>query len=518
MSKGLRKTLDVMRYFYGVAWEREPGYLFLILARTLVQGFSPLINIMLPKLIIDELLGQRRVPYMAGVVLAIIFLLALAEVARAIIDYYVNRAETRLDLEFERRIGGKVMGLEFQEIENPSTLIQLERARTGMSWYSDGVRGLSLDIGNFFSGLITVSLTLTLLSRLGPVLVALLLALVGLNLIFVFAAQNKDKAFRKGLVDINRRFSYYFQTLQNLSFGKDVRLFKAGNLIVRRAEEYSNQSWKVEGKRALNDTVFSLCQSFISGAQQALLYAWIGAQVILKRISIGDFQMLIGAAFNFAVNLSNTMANVVSLTSKTDFMAEYLKFMDYPDAAAGGTLRLDFPRPAPRVEFRGVSFKYPGSEQFALRDVSLEIPAAQRLSIVGKNGAGKTTFIKLLCGLYRPTVGEILVDGVNVAEYGRQDYFRLFSVVFQDFKLFSFSVAENMSAGLTHESLSPESRARLDRAVAKAGFSERLKTLDRGYDSIVWRYFDDQGVEFSGGEAQKMALARAWYKDAPVAI
>jgi ABC-type bacteriocin/lantibiotic exporter with double-glycine peptidase domain len=190
MSKGLRKTLDVMRYFYGVAWEREPGYLFLILARTLVQGFSPLINIMLPKLIIDELLGQRRVPYMAGVVLAIIFLLALAEVARAIIDYYVNRAETRLDLEFERRIGGKVMGLEFQEIENPSTLIQLERARTGMSWYSDGVRGLSLDIGNFFSGLITVSLTLTLLSRLGPVLVALLLALVGLNLIFVFAAQN----------------------------------------------------------------------------------------------------------------------------------------------------------------------------------------------------------------------------------------------------------------------------------------------------------------------------------------
>lgn len=163
------------------------------------------------------------------------------------------------------------------------------------------------------------------------------------------------------------------------------------------------------------------------------------------------------------------------------------------------------------IEFRDVSFKYANTENYVLKHINQKIKIGTKTAIVGKNGAGKTTFIKLLCRLYEPTEGQILLNGIDIRYYDYKDYAKLFSVVFQDFNLFSFSIAQNVSGDIEYDH---------DKVVAcleKSGFGERLSKLEDGIESKIYQQ-EDKGIEISGGEAQKIAIARALYKDAPLVI
>jgi ATP-binding cassette subfamily B protein len=164
------------------------------------------------------------------------------------------------------------------------------------------------------------------------------------------------------------------------------------------------------------------------------------------------------------------------------------------------------------VEFRDVSFKYPGSDQYVLRHVSMKFKVGKRLAIVGQNGSGKTTFIKLLCRLYDPTEGQILLNGIDIRKYRYDDYMNIFAIVFQDFQLFAFTLGQNVAAAQEYD------RAKAEKCLRASGFGERFDQLTKGLDTYCYRVFDQEGVNFSGGEAQKIAIARALYKNAPFII
>ena len=164
------------------------------------------------------------------------------------------------------------------------------------------------------------------------------------------------------------------------------------------------------------------------------------------------------------------------------------------------------------LEFRDVSFRYPNTEAYALRHVNLKFKIGEKLAVVGMNGSGKTTFIKLLCRLYDPTEGEILLNGVDIRKYDYREYQSIFSVVFQDFRLFAFPLGQNVAAGENYD------RLKAEQCLREAGFGEQLDKMPRGLDTMLYHDFDKDGVEISGGEAQKIALARALYKDAPFIV
>ena len=166
----------------------------------------------------------------------------------------------------------------------------------------------------------------------------------------------------------------------------------------------------------------------------------------------------------------------------------------------------------PMFSFENVSFVYPNTEKVILDNISIDLHKGEKLSIVGLNGAGKTIFIKLLCRLYRPTKGVIKYYGVDISTIKRESYYRLLAIVFQDYKIFSFSFIENIALNL------PVNRHRLDSAIEHAGLKEKLSTLPRGLETNIYRDFDEEGVEFSGGEGQKLVIARAYYKDAALVI
>lgn len=189
------------------------------------------------------------------------------------------------------------------------------------------------------------------------------------------------------------------------------------------------------------------------------------------------------------------------------------EYLDLPDEKYRGSLTTEKRSDNEyEIEFHDVSFKYPGTDIYALKNLSLKFHVGQRLAVVGMNGSGKTTMIKLLCRLYDPTEGQITLNGINIKKYDYTEYMNIFSVVFQDFKLFSYTLGQNVGAS------ADINRAKAEGCLQKAGFNSRLENLPKGLDTFLYKGFDEDGVEISGGEAQKIALARALYKDAPFIV
>ncbi|MDE6746822.1 MAG: ABC transporter ATP-binding protein/permease, partial [Oscillospiraceae bacterium] len=196
-----------------------------------------------------------------------------------------------------------------------------------------------------------------------------------------------------------------------------------------------------------------------------------------------------------------------------EFMKTAFDFLDIPDEKYKGTIPTEKRDDNEyEFEFKHVWFKYPNSEQYALRDVNLKWKIGEKMALVGKNGCGKSTLVKLLCRLYDPTEGEITLNGIDIKKYKYEDYMALFSVVFQDSELFSFSIAENVASSDEYD---PEL---VTDCVTRAGLGERLKEMENGIETCLYKDFDEHGVEISGGEAQKLCLARAIYKGAPFIV
>jgi ATP-binding cassette subfamily B protein len=212
------------------------------------------------------------------------------------------------------------------------------------------------------------------------------------------------------------------------------------------------------------------------------------------------------------------MTQLTMLRSNNEAMQVYFDYINIPAQMYQGILPVkkqamcDHCDNDYEIEFCNVSFKYPSSYTYALRNVSMKFKIGERLAVVGMNCSGKTTFIKLLCRLYDPTEGEILLNGIDIKKYNYGEYMSIFSVVFQDFKLFSFSLGQNIAAAVDYD------KERVEACLKKAGFGGRLAEMPDGTDTCLYKDFDDKGVEISGGEAQKIAIARALYKDAPFIV
>lgn len=237
-------------------------------------------------------------------------------------------------------------------------------------------------------------------------------------------------------------------------------------------------------------------------------YLYLGILAILGSITIGQFSQLTAAGGTVNQAVQGVIFNIQDIVKRCSYAYETVKLMEYPPYLQKGTRKVEDLKNPHEIEFRNVSFSYPNTGVQVLKNVSIKIKAGERLSVVGLNGAGKTTFIKLLCRLYDTDEGEILLDGVNIRDYDYDEYMKLFSVVFQDFRLLAFSVQENVLLGRED---TPEA---VDSVLEKVGLLDKVNTLPHGRDTMMFRQFEKDGVQLSGGEQQKLAIARALFKNA----
>ena len=346
---------------------------------------------------------------------------------------------------------------------------------------------------------------------------AILFCLLGAMIVFNYKLSLGYTARLKEMEDDMAReynqLDYYMDILSRTDAQKDLRIYGQQKIILEDTEksaERMKQGEKAQTRLFVRKQLIGRSFSDLSGL---LVYLFTGLRAYAGVISVGGVVTYASSILQFSKAAARLADSMGYMKQVALYARDYGEYMDLGKGKKQGVKKLEEPGEGElSVEFEHVSFRYPGSEEYVLRDLNLKLDIGKRMAIVGKNGSGKTTFIKLLCGLYDVTEGCIRVNGVDIREYDHQEYCKLFSVVFQDFKLFSFPLGENI-AGNTQAD-----EGRVKDALERAGLGELPEKLEDGIYTYVDREFDDTGVVFSGGEKQKIAIARAIYKDAPFVI
>ncbi|MCI8307398.1 MAG: ABC transporter ATP-binding protein [Lachnospiraceae bacterium] len=512
-----------------------PSFLPLLVTMKLSGAAIPYVNIVGSSIVIDKLLQQKGFEDIFRCALWMIVLNFTLNMLTWGFDKLVNVRKYLLTEQIRKMIAEKGLTLDYEILEKKETLACIYKAREGMNANGDisvfcdriaGMIGVIADI--IYAAVLFFPVFLVsgndssipffrfVQSHLGGM--ALILILAG-QLIVLGWSQRRMGALQKETfdlsVDANRHYDYYLSFLMDSSSytkGKDVRMYDFGNTICENFKHdtgimynnYSGMQKRIEKYSFLNEC----CAAVFTIAS----YVYVGVKAGLGLISIGSVARYVGSFTKFSFALGSVVRAYTDISICAQYLAYFEKFMDIENEKYNGTLPIekrddnDY-----EFEFRDVSFSYPNSAEPVLKHVSMKLKVGKKMSLVGPNGAGKTTFIKLLCRLYDPTEGQILLNGVDIKYYDYDEYIRLFSVVFQDFKLFSFSIAENVAVSKEYD------EDRVIRCLAQAGFTERLGTLKNGVHTQLYKLEKD-GVEISGGEAQKIAIARALYKNSPLVI
>lgn len=413
----------------------------------------------------------------------------------------------------QRRIE-KALKMDYQLLETPKVLDYMQKAMNATGGNNQGVEGLMHNTGALLIAAVKVVTASAIIFVLNPLLILAALALCVAQFLFFDYTRKKDKRETwDEMAPVWRKINYMTNTTSDFSYAKDIRLFSMKHWLGKRQHEiYADKHRHMSRSRDfwLYNSTFA---HGVQIAQECILYSYLVWCVICNGLSIGDFTLYIGAIRTFSSTVTETLNSLAGLRDNSRQVNDFRTFVEYPDSDGNKGKPLELLE-SYNFEFRNVSFKYAGQEKYALKNLNLVINQGERLAVVGLNGAGKTTFIKLLLRLYDVTEGEILLNGVNIKEYDRGDYYRIFAPVFQNVEIFAFPLCENVSMD------TPENtdKKKTEECLELAGFTEKLKSLPDGVDTELLKVIHDDGVDLSGGEKQKLALARALYKNAPFVV
>lgn len=501
------KYMENFRFVISLIWQTSPKFICAKFAIVLVNTISPFIMIIFPKLIIDSIIGGGdwistfHLIAIMGIVLLVTTLLSTFLSATA------QKYGDTIQYDLVRIYGKKVMSLNYEDLENPAVLDMFEKSKSGFNMYDffDKIVAVITNVLSF----IGYAAILFTYSRLMLIVVV---AVVVINLI---CNAKKNKYYYKAGEDaapMNRKFAYLAGLMYGFDYAKEIKVGGLSDYITDKYDDNIVGFKKIF--RTLYRHVFLLSgvSSLTSVIQTFTLYSVVAYSAIQKTISIGDFTMYISSISAASGCLLTIVSAMIDISKNTKYATDMRLFFEMERKTEMGGILPDRSANNVDIEFRNVSFKYPRTERYVLRHISFTVHSGEKISIVGKNGSGKTTLIKLLLRLYEPTEGEILVGGKNITDYDYKAYLSLFAPVLQDYKIFAFSCKENIELNLE------DNEERLMRAIHDSDLDEKISSLPNGVLTPVYKQFDENGVEFSGGENQKLAIARAIYKDAPIIL
>ncbi len=530
----MRETIRLTLRGYKIWWRENPQMLIAPALCSIVETVSPYVSVWLLAQLINEIAGQKDRQRMIALTFALLVSAALLTLLGAALDRWKNVQWADMWHVQNRIINRKLLSMDFAGVEHSRT----QELRSQV-WQNTDSGGLGLyKLLNCFDAAVRsataiaggIALTISLFvlpvkSRElfflnSPIFVLPIAGAMAAVTLLVPVFSGKAGAYWGKFAEENkfgnRLFGFWLGSLgEDTAKALDVRVYRQDILCKRHLQKYNPfiptaklpkaARGPMGGYRALSGAVAQV----FTGA--AYLYVCLKALGGAFRVgSIVQYVSVLTAVFG---GLSLLLSTFEDLKNNQPFLRIVFEFLDIPNQMKQSGLKLENRQIQPlEIEFCHASFKYPGQDNYALRDVSIKLRAGRRLAVVGMNGSGKTTFIKLLCRLYDPTEGAILLNGTDIREIDYHEYLSLFAVVFQDFKLLSFALGQNVASATNYNS------EKAEHCLFDSGFGEQLDRLPKRLSTPLYKDFEEDGVDVSGGEAQKIAIARALYKDASFII
>lgn len=510
----------VLSHFFSIIW----------------TALTPYVGIYLSALIIGELAGEKDTKRLTGLVCFTLITEAVIAFLSALLLKWKNSESAGMYHNIKRIWTKKLLDMDFVDIDNIETHKMLSAIEEN---HNGGGRGLVAVLGcyetmlsSIFTFLGGLALTVSLFAETVPrsagnyqilnhpffvlLILFVLLVITWLSPVLATKAGRYWTMNQNQYTLGNRLFDFYASFGYHREIAADVRIYHQDSML---DNWISDKTGVFESKGLFAGYAkgpmgfYNAMSAAVSVLFTGVIYLFVCLKAWAGAFGIGSVTQYIASVAKAASGLSELIETAGTMKINAPFLEKTFEYLDIPNLMYQGSLTVEKRRDRDyEVEFCNVSFQYPGSADYALKNVNIKFRIGERLAVVGRNGSGKTTFIKLLCRLYDPTEGEILLNGINIRKYNYLDYMSVFSVVFQDFKLFAFPLGQNVAAKSFYD------KERVENSLQKAGFGERLSDMPDGLETYLYKEFSEKGVDISGGEAQKIALARSLYKDSPFII
>ncbi len=515
------KVLKAFRnysYIMGVIWESAPAYLIFLLMLTIAESLLPLGPMFLLKEVLNTIAAPykgtgdvARVFYLIGGIALVSLLLQFINSIKSLvssltlnvvgrkISYIIQRKAAELDLKF---------------YDTAEYYQKLDNARRVMGRRWDMLLNAPIDI---LGSIITLVSMIALLAAFNYWLVPIIIIALVPNIFVQLKTRFKEVQFFSDQISENRKINYTENILSDRAFAKEVRIFNLNDYLIEMSQKFFRKQFEKLKKLKTWQIKKIMTWSFLSNVVLLGCELQIAYNAVLGHLTIGEWQLYSSTLKNIETGIVKIFS-ILAVSYEEDLYADILMELmntkpdiDMEQGKAYPTLKNP-----PRIEFKNVSFTYPNTKTKLLKDISFVIHPGEKIALVGLNGSGKSTMIKLLTRLYDPNEGEIIFDHTNVKRYKPSDIYRLFGVVFQDFSRFAFTAAENIGISDLSKMQDMES---IKKAAEASGTNELIEKLPKSYNTYLTKFFDVDGCsDLSGGEWQKIAIARAFFRDAPVVI
>ena len=531
------ETIELNNRAFNIFFKRYPQMALSRLISVMWNALTPYVGIWFSALVIDELAGGRDAERLRYLVLLTLVSAAVIALLSALLNKWKETHNAGLWWKANYFLFEKLLDMDYvsrDETKTAELLSVIRQNQGGSSW---GLHRVLRGYGELCSSVFTlmggIVLTISLfVSRVpesagaytilnNPLFVVFMIAVMLMITYIAPVLSNKAESYWalsvKFLNLSNRLYSFFGSLGYHREIATDVRIYRQDMICEDINRENRENTFGSKGLMAKYGRgpmgLYHAASSAVSVIFTGIVYAFVCLKAWAGAFGLGAVAQYVASITKVSGGMSGLISALGDMRNNAVFLVPVFEFLDIPNNMYQGSLTVEKRRDRKyEVEFRNVSFKYPGNEKYALRNVNIKFEISRRLAVVGMNGSGKTTFIKLLCRLYDPTEGEILLNGIDIRKYNYAEYMMIFSVVFQDFQIFASKLGENVASKTDYD------RGRVMDSLKKSGFAERLSELQDGVETYLYKDYDKNGVNISGGEAQKIAIARALYKDAPFII
>ena len=514
-----------LAYIFKMVWETGHWIFISLLLVSVLTGIIPVISSVISKDILNELqkvvdIDEKMEFFASTVMLLIIFMFVfrILENLTSRINSFVTRiAGEKIVRYVKLQIMNKAKELDLASFDRPEFYEKLENANREAGHRPIQVLTQTLSI---FSNIIKLISYIAILASAKDIWwMALVMAAIAIpRAIINFTYRRKTFRYIRRRSKERRQMNYYSDLMVNKDMVKEIRMFDLSDKFIERYDEAFSAYYKGLRSLIVRENIWHIVLAVISSLSSCVMYLVIAAMVFEGEIMIGDYQLYTSAL----MTVSGCVVSLIELSAMiyegTLFIDNLIAYKEEEQTVVPNTdtpLKVSHGKPH-TIEFRNVSFSYPGSERQVIKNINLTLRPGETVVLVGLNGAGKTTFIKLLTRLYDPTEGEILLDGKNIKEYDVKDLYNIFGIIFQDFGKYAVSVSENIKFGDVHRANVSEEE--ITEAARHANAQDFISRLPDGYDTPLMRYFEENGIELSIGQWQKLAIARAFYSDSDILI
>ncbi len=516
MKKIKNMQLDNLQLSFREIWNYDKRIIFVLIVDVFVNALRPFPSILLAGRIVDCITEGKNFTLVITYIILMFgtdyLLTALSTFLAKSRDYLFIKLTNKLDNDVNR----KCLNTDFEQFNDSSVqdrIMMVNQAVHGNNFFTS----LTI-VFETISQFITLVGIVCVMTTLNIWLLVIALAVITLQAVLHYIRLRHDRKYIEDSVSDRRKVAYVSQLVKDIRSKKDIIMFGMSDYLLGKIESFQQAMLVLDKRRIKKGGFIEMATYSLSVAFQVSAYFLIGINAFIGKISIGDFTIGITSLINFMSSSSFVTNNIITFNDNLFYIRQYKSFHKLRSKfdTTNKTITLDnIDTKNIEIEFRNVSFRYPNSTAFVLKNINLTIKNSERLGIVGYNGAGKTTFTLLLTRMYDPTEGTIYLNGVDIRDIDYKEYQKIISSVNQDFSLLAFSLLENVAIT---DNASPEEKMKVLKLLKENGLRERLKKLYRGLDTPVTKTLSASGVDLSGGELQKIAVARGLYKNSPILI